>query len=362
MNYRLATVLAREAVSGDTTKVIDLNLVDPVSQFQVVYESLGAGGGSADAHAARCVTKIELIDGSDVLFSLSGQEAQAVDWYHNLCENGSDPVYVNTGLATMVFPMNFGRYLWDTMFAFDPRKFSNPQLKITIDVDAGGVGSSSGFLTVLGFIFDEKAISPEGFLMHKEVKNYGLGSATHEYTDMPTDYPYRKLFVAAQVVEVQIASLLDTIKLTEDNDRRIPINNLVAQLLTNVVGAGPPYRETVLMSCGAPTGSFYCTPCFRPRITATSWEVANMDATISLMGAWGGKGTIKCSALITGVMITVTGYAPHGAIEIPFGLQNDPADWYDVTRLGSLSLDILSITGRTSADTVQVYLQQLRRY
>ncbi|GAH24026.1 unnamed protein product [marine sediment metagenome] len=61
MNYRLATILAREAVSADGTKVIDLNLVDPVSQFQIIYESLGVSAGPPDALAAQCVTKIELV-------------------------------------------------------------------------------------------------------------------------------------------------------------------------------------------------------------------------------------------------------------------------------------------------------------
>ena len=61
-------------------------------------------------------------------------------------------------------------------------------------------------------------------------------------------------------------------------------------------------------------------------------------------------------------MVQVEGWCPHGAIEIPFGLQDDPADWYDVTKLGSLRLDILSKSGRTSADTVQIFLQQLRKY
>jgi len=35
MNYRLATILAREAVSTDFRKVIDLNLADQVSPLQI---------------------------------------------------------------------------------------------------------------------------------------------------------------------------------------------------------------------------------------------------------------------------------------------------------------------------------------
>jgi len=362
MNYRLATILAREAISSDLTRVIDLNLVNPVSQLQVLYESTGVGAGSADHHAARCVTKIELVDGSDVLYSLSGMEAQAADWYHNLVEPANRPVYLTGNNAEMVFNMNFGRHLWDPLYAFDPRKFSNPQLKITIDPDAGGVQSVAGFLTVFAQLFDEKIVDPTHFLMHKQIKDYGLGSATHEYTELPTDYSYRKLFIAACVETVQIKDLISTIKLSEDNDRKIPVNCTSEELLRALVGAGRPYREVILMSAGAPTGNFYCTPQHMPHPLATSWEVANIDTAITTFGGWGGKGYLYCSNLVTGVCVSIDGYAPHSVMEIPFGLQDDPDDWYDVTKLGSLRLDILSIADRTTEDKVQIFLQQARHY
>lgn len=362
MKYRLATILARETVSSDKTVVIDLNLVDPVSQFQITYESTASGSGEADHHAARCVTKIELVDGSDVLFSLSGQEAQAVDFYHNKKEPANQSKYLVGFEAEMVFNINFGRYLWDSLFAFDPKKFTNPQLKITIDMGAGGVQSVGGFLTVVAHIFDEKVITPEGFFMHKEIKNYGLGSASHEYTDLPTDYPYRKMFIAAQTENLHMAGILNTIKLSEDNDRKIPFNLTVNELLRSIVGQGPIYRESLILSAGGPEADFYCTPCHNIKAVATSWEVANNAYTITLHSGDGGKCIIYGEGTLTNMIITVEGYAPHGAMEIPFGLQNNPDDWYDVTKLGSLSLDILSVTDMTTANTVQIFLQQLRRY
>lgn len=362
MNYRLATVLAREAVAADATKVIDLNLADPVSRFEICYESTAVGSGGADHHAARCVTKIELVDGSDVLFSLSGQEAQAVDFYHNRKEPANQSKYLVGHNAEMVFNMNFGRYLWDPIFSFDPKKFTNPQLKITIDMGAGGVQSVAGFLTVVAHIFDGKVIDPTGFLMHKEVKNYGMGSASHEYTDLPTDYPYRKMFIAAQTEGVDMPSLLNTIKLSEDNDRKIPFNVTVTELLRSIAGQCPIYRESLILAAGGSSAYFYCTPCHNIKAVGSSWEVENNPYTVTLHSGDGGKCIIYGENTLTNLIITVEGYAPHGAMEIPFGLQDDPADWYDVTKLGSLSLDILSITGRTSSDLVQIFLQQLRNY
>ncbi|MBA7681443.1 hypothetical protein ES703_89781 [subsurface metagenome] len=262
----------------------------------------------------------------------------------------------------MVFNMNFGRFLYDPLFSFDPRKFTNPQLKITIDMGAGGVQSVGGFLTIVGKIFDGKSVTPEGFLMHKEIKNYGLHSAAHEYTDLPTDYPYRKMFIAAQTEDIEITALLNTIKLSEDNDRKIPFDVTAKELLRFIVGQCPRFRESLMLAAGAPVGTFYTTPCHQVKVVGSTWEVENNEYTITLMSGDGGKGNLYAEGQITNYILAVEGYAPHGAMEIPFGLQDDPDDWYDVTKLGSLRLDILSQSGRDTSDTVQVFLQQLRKY
>jgi len=362
MNYRLATISAREEVSTDFTKVIDLNLADPVSQIHIGYESTGVGSGDADDHAAKCLTKIELIDGSDVLYSLSGMQCQAADFYHRGIEPANRNYYLAGTSGFWSFTMNFGRWLWDPLFAFDPKKFTNPQLKITIDRNAGGVQSIQGYLTVLAHIFDEKAVTPEGFLMHKEIKDYGMGNATHEYTDLPTDYPFRKLFVAARVLDDDPIALIDTIKLSEDNDRRIPINDTFLNILKSIVGRTRPYRETLFAANGGTTNYFYCTPTSRPTLQISMWEVEAKNINLTLYGGYGGKGVVRSEAVGGNYQVTVEGWCPHGAIEIPFGLQNDPADWYDVTKLGNLKLDILATSARDATDTVQIFLQQLRKY
>lgn len=362
MKYRLATILAREAVSGDKTKVIDLNLVDPVSQIQVVYESTGGASGPPAALAAQCVTKIELVDGSDVLYSLSGPEAQAVDFYHRKKEPANQNIYLMAQQAEMIFNMNFGLFLFDPIHAFDPRKFTNPQLKITIDVDAGGQGSSAGFLTVLAHLFDEKAASPTAFLMHKQIKDYAFGDATHEYTDLPTDYPFRKLFVGSLSPGVETPSIFGTIKLSEDNDKKIPFSHSIRDIMRMIVGQNPPYREKQLQTLGGTGGNFFVTPVYGVMINATTWGIENAGVSITTQGIAGGRGPVYPSGLVSGIVFCVEGYLPHGIIEIPFGLQNDPTDWYDVTKLGSLRLDILSASGMGSGYNCQIALQQLRKY
>lgn len=362
MNYRHTTILAREVVSGDETKVIDLNLIDPVSQIHIVYESLNGAVAIPTAHPAKCITKIELVDGSDVLFSLSGQEAQAADWYHRGREPYNIVNFVSTMYSELVFNLNFGRFLWDPLFAFVPKKFRNPQLKITIDINAGGTTGAGGYLTVLAHAFDGKAISPQGFLMHKEIKDYVPGASAHEYTDLPVDYLYRKLFVKAQKHETGPEYLINTLKLSEDNDKRVPISLTAFEILRSITALQMPYREKVIVSGGVSGWPFFCTPCYWPRVNISQWESHNFAYVSTVWGGDGGKGWVYLEVAGGNYIIDVEGWAPHGVIEIPFGLQDDPADWYDVTPLGSLRLDILAQSGFTAGDSCSIFLQQLRKY
>ncbi|MDP2366526.1 MAG: hypothetical protein Q8M94_22455, partial [Ignavibacteria bacterium] len=149
MNHRLSTILPRSTYNADKTEIIELDMADPVSQIIVELAVTGVGD-VATAHAIACLTKIEIVDGSEVLFSLSGYEAEAVDINHNGGMRSNWNPYLTGNDVQRFIGINFGRFLWDPLLAFDPKKFRNPQLKLTLDIDAGGNASNSNKLQVWG--------------------------------------------------------------------------------------------------------------------------------------------------------------------------------------------------------------------
>ena len=362
MNYRLATILEREVHATDTTKVIDLTLRDPISQIIIIHEPYNSVSGLPTAHPAKCITKIELVDGSDILFSLSGQEAQAVDWYHRKAEPHGLTNYLPTMYAEMVYVLNFGRWLWDTMLALLPANFKNPQLKISIDVNGGGSTVTTGYLTVLAQIFDEKTITPAGFLMHKEIVDYALGASAHEYTDLPVDYAIRKLFARIQKYGTGPDYCFDTVKLSEDNDKRVPVNNTISQIMKALVGMSKPYQEWILDEGSTAARASYCTPTYWPNLQATGWTNAGVSTGTVLYEGDGGRYYIDQVTGTSNLQILATGWCPHGVIELPFGNPEDMDDWYDVSKIGSLRLDIKAGSGMSASEFCQVFLQQLRPY
>lgn len=362
MNYRLATLLEREVHASDITKIIDITLADKVSQIQIIHEPYNSASGAQTAHPAACISKIELIDGSDVIFSLTGKEAQAADYYHRGKASASFANYLPTLYAKQIFNINFGRFLFDPLLAFDPTKFRNPQLKITIDVDGGGSTVTTGYLSVLANLFDEKAIDPVGCLMHKEIKDYALASAAHEYTDLPVDFAYRKLFIRMQKYGTGPSDAFDTIKLSEDNDKRVPFNHTISQILAALAGTYAPYQENVLHEGSATAYYVYVCPTQDVNMQGTQWRATASHAFIGYLYADGGRATFDQYDETSNTQLLATGYCPHGVIELPFGDPGNLEDWYDVSKVKNLRLDIKTASGMASTDSCQIFMQQLRKY
>jgi len=361
MYYRLATILAMETISSDLTVDVDVDVKDPISQMVVVYDCLNGNHAHGDGYPSECITKIELIDGSDVLYSLSGVEAQAVDFYHNQKEPANRVRYINGNYSYMVMNLNFGRYLYDPEIALNPTRFSNLKLRVSITRGIGGTLSTSGRLTVLAHLFDQKTISPIGFLMHKEIKNYTLGDSSHEYTDLPLDHPYRKLFIRAQRDENAIDSQIANIKLSEDVDKVVPFNQTIANILRTLVSQTRPYRESIIAPGTTTANEFFCAPTYGCVFSGAAWRIATATTGVSLWGGSGGYFEEIQSLAGPNFSAHVEGWLPHAVLEIPFGLQNEIADWFDVSGIGNLKLDITA-GGSVDTKTCQIMLQQLRRY
>lgn len=360
MNYRLSTIMESKNYSADGTEIIDLDLVDPFSALLVELDVLGVGD-IPTAHAIACLTKIEIVDGSDVLFSLNGYEAEAVDIYHHKEMRSNWNPYLDTLSVQRFIGINFGRYLWDTELAFDPKKFRNPQLKLSLNINAGGNAPIQNTLKVWGAMFDQKAVTPIGFLMHKEIKDYVATASAHEYTDLPRDYPYRKLFIRQMEHGAEPCQNLANFKLSEDQDKRVILNHATEDLMRMIASQNPQLIEQIMFAANTDTREVFTTVTERATATFTGWRSTLGTGTFASLGSAGGRMIVDSGGNENAVAI-VAGWLPHGVWEIPFGLQDQIDDWFDVAKTGSLKLDILGGAGLAGTETVQIFLQQLRKY
>lgn len=355
MKYRKATMLARESATTAGTKTLDVKLREKVSRIQVRYEGIN-NGHAQTAHPAKQVSKIELVDGSDVLMSLSGMEAQALDFYDMKKGREYEMDMRNDMPNQEFFNLNFGRFLWDPILAFDPTRFSNPQLKITHDKSLGGSAPDASYLSVYADVFDEKPITPLGWLMAKEFYKYTTVATSYKEFDLPHDHVLRKILIQALVAGSTFTDNLDELRLSEENQKRIPIDIGLYQFIAGIMKNYPLYHEIIA----------HCLPSIDTHYRyITPGEYANISigvlgsAGVYLAGESGGGRIQLTNDAVTVCRSLVTGYMPHGCLPVEFGDQEDPTDWYDITKIGSLELRLHAVAGSVDVNTV---LQQLRKY
>jgi len=367
----------RDSVIQDTltltdseTKVIDINVNRPITAIQVMYRAQNGSTTNLSNWLHENISKIELVDGSEVLFSLSAEQCQGLAFYgHNvvprnyLREDPSQNQYSDCWIM-------FGRYLYDQIYALDPAKHTNPQLKLTHNlatiraVDVDGFTTNTCAIRVVAKLMEE-APAPLGFLMSKEHYNYDTGSSSlRKYLDLPNDHPYRMLAARVHVENKQGHEILQEIKLNIDQESYIPFD-LTGSDLANIGLALRGYAQAayllrakhnsthdlILYNGGrhgqALTGGnnpiLYTPHGGGNRVTVSAWdcsEDANYDTYASLF--FEHRGTCFQDLLV-----------------YHFGRIDEPADWLDVSGFGSIRLEALTEGWSAAASVI---LQQLKMY
>jgi hypothetical protein len=359
MNYRTATIQSPTDLGPSGTQTIDINVKDVISRLIITF-SRTKSKHSMDAEPWKDMPKIELVDGSDVLHSMNGGENQALCMYDRRAPCMNHGQHLSACSEFDVFGIDFGRYLFDPSLAFDPKRFANPQLKITWNEALSDTGVTANGLAVYAECFDEKVPSPIGFLMSKEHWNAAKPTSGYEYVDLPTDYAIRKMILQAFRSGYEPWYQVSEARLDEDNEKRIPFDwdlELYHRIMKPIWVPVSQQFEAQVDSTGA---DFYIQPTdFYATLVAMPSNIAAYN--YSTGGYFkGGKVTLKGNTGNSQVVGIARGYLPNHCFEFPFGDPNDLNDWYDVTKIGSLRLRLKA--GPGASTTTGLVLQQLRKY
>jgi hypothetical protein len=360
MNYRTAELLVGEDVGASGTKVIDVNVSKPISQIDITFKTTKASQGMSAGSPAN-ISKIELVDGSKRLFSLSGYEAQALAYYSRpgiVCDHGQ---HISTLSEFDTFPILFGRHLWDKELAFDPTKFVNPQLRITYDEDVSDTSVSANELEVWAHIFDELAISPIGFLSAVEHYDYTCGAAdSYETIELPDDRAIRQILVRAYQDGYEPWYQIDEARLDEGTLAKLvwEFTNL-ENYYRRMKAQWPLIVQQVCVLSDTGGVDYYVAPTDYYSGIVGMGMSSTAEVYHDGAASRGGKLSITGSANVHYLGL-VFGYLPWHCYQFPMGLKDDIEDWYD-PKGKKPRLRLRASTGATSG-TGEVVLEELYRY
>jgi len=353
MNNRISTILASEAATVAATKTIDLNENAPLSKIVIRFKGTNSSA-TPPHHPAKMVSNIEVVDGSDVLYSMSGVQCQAMNFLEtselpfNCCE------YENDIKCCATYDLNFGRFPWDRDFALDLRTFKNPQLKITHNKALGGSAPDAGTMSVYGYTFDDPQPSPSNFLMTKELYSYTMAAAANHYITLPRDYPYRVLMPQSYEKAKSFTDMFGAFEWYADNKRRVFIDSITGPEWAKIQPRLDLVEEDLAGLGNAASEEYWVAA------TYEGWGQTGgrsaVDATNFIGQPAGCQYQVTCAAA-TSFAASTNGYYAFGGTNLCMHEMNDPKAWFDPTEYGDVELRIL---GGGGAGTNTVCLSQNR--
>ena len=367
MKYRNVELYYEQTLDDVGTKIIDLRTSDPISAIRFDFKGTNGSTDNIDNRINDVITKIELVDGSDQLLSLSLKEAQALEFRRTGKMPFMRPGESNDGGQEEHCLILFGRHLWDPELYMDLTKFKNPQLKITTNIAAVRAAGVAGFLsgslkvTIDLLTIEEGAATASAFMMAKNIYGFTSAASGDEHIDMPVDYPYVGLMMRSFLAGNDVDENISELQINCDAGKFIPIDKHVKDIYkAEEQDLGPAELHYHIFRKNADTVTHDLN---HDPIVALTPNKTNRIASVGY--SWSSRFdlflTDSAGAAIAArelVLLNVKGSCPHSTVHLPFGLRGDPATYFDPTEFGDIDL----VLTQAAASAVSVVLEQLRPY
>lgn len=235
MKTRLATLTSRKAFSATDVIERDIRGSDPISFIDIgVRMTNGATMlENAVVKVHDDVTKIELVDGGDVLISANMEELQALNAFERKNMPRMEITWEDDAVQEEWVRIPFGFYGFDPNHYLRPADFGNLQLKVSITLTtvASGTWAASGHdVTMIAGIMERGYGDYKGFLSTKNVKAYSAVDGAREDIQLNTDWPYRAILLQAFKTATRPDENLELIRLTADDDKHVALELYATEL------------------------------------------------------------------------------------------------------------------------------------
>ncbi len=366
MGLRAHVARDRATLSDADTFELDLRGFGAISAIDVIMRATNGATSNQGVPINVDVDTIEVVNGSQVLHSLSGIQERVL----NTFELGDYPAVTLDEQAAAVqeevFRINFGRFVGDEQYWLRPADFGNPTLRVTVSLTisaTAGFATGTGRITVIVWTWDDVPSTRRGMLLTKEYKSFTSAASGDDRADLPRDFPYRLLVFRAFETAVEYHTDITQLKLTLDQDRMIPLDMRAEQLRTmNAEWFGQFNVPQIVFRTDADTpDSWLAYPREYNANALLDLDVASIDArgvnqlTLQLLSVTVAPAIAK-STTDTAINIITRGFGPHHALAFPFGSMRDPESWFDPTGFGKFEA-VLTQGGAGAA--VSIFGQQV---
>lgn len=365
MNRREVYLENRRVLADSGEITTPINVRDVITSISIELRATNGASSNKDVTMADCLTSIDLLDGSEVLWSLSGHQLFALTAY-NLGRIPYQLITEMPGLTQNLYGvLQFGRWPGDPSYGFDPSKFNNPQLRLKWNLAAVNAVGATGFVSGTGRIsyvaeVMEGAPLPVAMLCAKQEYSFTTAASGDETIDLPTDRRIKRVLLRSYEAGVGILSDISRVKLSVDQDKFIPLDMTASDIA----------RMTAIRN-----GEFFYKHGFYHNDADTIYFVTKLEEVVGIHRDGGdsvigyanngiGQGTLS---LITGGSADTTdrtlwahvhGMYPYSVVCLDMGEWDDPASWLETPLYKSLRM-ILTQSGADGAASIVLETEKI---
>lgn len=321
------------------------------------------------------ITKIEIVDGAEVIKSLDGNQVRALQMIHDRKSLVLTDTDDNAAEGYGDFKLIFAKKLNGTSYCPDFSRFANPQIKISWDYSATSVKGASydaDASPAMKFTILAKVVRgaghgyTHGYLKSSSIKTITQAASTTSVVEIPRGEPLVGIMVDAGYDALDFTEDVEKLKLDFDNGAWVPMELYEEEVQTamDMWFNGPfsvKFRKDLQDSVELDTHMGYVSdisilPLFDDSI-ATAYPSAPKG--IETVNAYSTE-TPAALAAYSQFCIEANGFIPFNCFYVPMGaILNGMADTVDTTRYGRVDLELTSGASASTSSRPEVIAEYL---
>jgi hypothetical protein len=338
MKTRMAYILKGQVIADNGIWAQNVPTKEAISAIMVNIMVTNGATSNTAIRPEDALTKLEIVDGSKVIFSAPGWLAKAMSYWHEGNDSSSFYDQGPGAVQTSSILIPFGHFIGDEQYYLDPAKWANLQVRITNSMTVSAtVGWATGTFTadVIAILFTDAPPAAKGFLMFKDIYDFTTAASGDAVIQMPIDYPYRAIIARTFLTATDFETGVTNAKLTCDMDSFIPYDLSIAAIRKMNEELFRPFRQKAV-GFGAnayamkyPCGKLTHADCV-PYTTLTYGgmaSVVNDTGTITTVTVTVAPAIAAGAAMRFGT--EYGGFYPYFSFLLPFGGMVAPDQYVD---------------------------------
>jgi len=235
MRTRIHKLVNRKTFTASDVIDKELKGSDMISYIDIIVRMTNGSAMTEDSVVKihDDITKIEIVDGGDVLVSANMEELQAINAFMTKAMPFQTLTLDDDAVQVEHCRIPFGYFPFDPNHYIRPNDFDNLEIKvhITMTTAAATAWAAAGHdVTIIIGLMESGYGDYQGFLSTRFARNYDAVDGTEEIVEIPVTHPLNLILIQAFKTCTRPDENVELVKLDADDGKHIEVELYMTEL------------------------------------------------------------------------------------------------------------------------------------